>query len=72
MDGNGLAKIEDPNLARALLDKVNTLNINTALQTLIATTIFAALPKDVTAPLAFFALLFVTLYFSEGKLSDES
>lgn len=39
-------------MAKTILDKVNDMNLSTGRDCLIAAGVFAALPKDVTAPLA--------------------
>jgi hypothetical protein len=57
VDGK-IEKIDDPALARAILDKVNNMNTATGLQGLLAGATFAILPQSVSSPLAFFALLF--------------
>jgi hypothetical protein len=68
VDGNGMSKIDDPNLARAFVKKVNDFNISSTAQAVALMGVFAALPRSFTGPFAFFAILFTGLYFLEGKL----
>ena len=57
MDGV-IQTVDDPSLARAILDKVNKLNLETGVQAVAASVIFAVLPQSTSAPLVFFAALF--------------
>lgn len=70
-EANGtLEKIEDRNLARAILDKVNNMNIETGLQCTAIAAAYAALPQSMTASAAFFAVLYGALYFVQGKIPN--
>ena len=51
--------VDDPDLARALLEKVNELNFETILKVVVVSAAFAVLPQSASVPLAFFAALFV-------------
>ena len=64
VDGRGMSKIEDADLANALLDKVNAFNGTTAIQSAIAVVIFAAIPKGAAVFFCFLA----GLYFLQGKV----
>ena len=68
MDGNGLSKIEDSNLARAILDKVNAMNLDTAIQCFLASGVFAVLPQSASVALVESALVFGALYALNGKI----
>jgi hypothetical protein len=68
VDGNGLSKIEDSNIARAILEKVNTMNADTAIQCFTTAGLFAILPQSASAPLVAIALAFATLYALNGKI----
>lgn len=71
VDGNGLTRIEDPNLAQAILQRVNAMNLNTALQVGVPVTLFALVPQSTSAPLAFFLALFSLLYAVRNKVPKE-
>lgn len=66
--GDGLTKIDDANLASAILAKVNRMNIDTAIQGFVPVAIFAALPQSSSAPLVFFGLVFAALYAAKDKI----
>jgi hypothetical protein len=68
VDGNGLSKIEDPNTARAILNKVNNMNLDNLIQCSAYAGAFAVLPRSASVPLVLFALLFTTLYALQGKI----
>lgn len=53
-----MKKIDDPIVARSLLEKVNSLNIDTAIKCLLVSGTFAALPQSVSAPLVVVAVAF--------------
>jgi len=59
----GLQPIQDLTVAQKLLDKVNDMNISTGRDCLIVASIFAALPKDVTAPIAALGVIAAGAYF---------
>ena len=63
VDGTGMTKIDDPQLARAFVDNINALNVQTGVDALLYSVAFAILPQSVTYPLAFFALIFGALYY---------
>lgn len=60
-----MKKIEDPNLARAILGKVNAMNLDTATRCAVAAGIFAVLPQSTAAPLVGSALVLAGM-FSEN------
>lgn len=68
MDGNGLSKIEDSNLANAILEKVNAMNADTAIRCFVVAGAFAILPQSASVPLVTSALLFAALYALNGKI----
>jgi hypothetical protein len=70
VDGNGLAKIEDANVARAILKKVNDMNTETVVKVAVPATLFALLPQSASAPLVAVAATFAALYFSQGKIPE--
>lgn len=72
VDENGLSKIEDPNLFRNFLEKVNAYDIETARFCALVSGAFALLPQSATSPAAAFAVLFAALYFRYGKLPKDS
>lgn len=68
---DGLFKIEDQSLARALLEKVNAFNVSTGIKAFVVAVTFGALPQTITAPMAFSATLAFVLYFLKDKLPNE-
>jgi hypothetical protein len=54
--------VGDPAVAQALLSKVNAMNASSAFQSLLGAFAFAALPRSMSAPLAFFLGVFAILY----------
>ena len=50
--------VDDPSLARAILDKVNKMNVDTGLQAILAAGALAILPQCASAPLVFFSALY--------------
>lgn len=52
-----MKKIEDPNLARAILGKVNAMNLDTAVRCAVVAGIFAVLPQSTAAGLVGSALV---------------
>jgi len=68
VDGQGLKKIEDSNVARAILEKVNALNAKTVVQAILIAGSFAILPQSASAPLVVSALIFAALYALNGKV----
>ena len=68
VDGNGLSQIDDPNLARFILNKVNAMNAETAIKVIAPVTVFAILPQSSSAPLVAFSLLFAALYVVKDKI----
>jgi len=65
VDGTGMRKIEDPDLARAFLEKINALNTGIGRDILFVSTVFALLPQDFTSSLAF-CLTIVTVLYALG------
>jgi len=51
--------------------KVNSMNLETARDVIIVSSIFAVLPQDFTSKIAIFTLLFGGLYFLNGKLPKD-
>jgi len=70
VDGKGMSKIEDPAVARALLDKVNQFNLVSFVQVATCVSIFALLPQSSAFPLVSFAAIFVALYFAQDKIPE--
>jgi len=68
VDGTGIRKIEDENLAQAFLSKVNEMNVNTGRDVLIVATIFAALDHVFVFKLALSSILVLGLYLLKGKI----
>ena len=68
MDGTGIRDIEDPNLARAFMVKVNQMNLDTGRDVLLLASLFAILPQELTSKLAFVTVALSGLYFLNGKL----
>lgn len=71
MDGNGIAPIDDRDLAQKLLQKVNEMNDYIGASSLLGCLIFAALPQDVVAKVAAFGVLLAGFYFVSDKLPAE-
>lgn len=70
VDGTGMRKIEDPNLARAFLEKINALNTGIGRDIFLASTMFALLPQDFTASLALWVPILTILYVLGLKPED--
>ncbi len=68
VDGNGLSTIQDANLAKAILDKVNNMNADTAIRCIAIAGTFAILPQSSSVALVGSALLFALLYAINGKI----
>ncbi len=68
VDGTGIRKIEDQDLARAFMEKVNEMNLETGRNAVILAAAFAALPHDLVAKLAAVSVVLGALYFLEGKI----
>ena len=68
LDGNGLSQIDDPNLASAILNKVNAMNAETALKVVLPVVVFASLPQSSSAPLVTSGLLFAALYAAKDNI----
>jgi hypothetical protein len=71
VDGQGLTKIEDPILARRLLDRVNGMNIQNGLQATGIASLFALLPKATTQSTAIVVALCAVLYLLQDRLPKE-
>jgi len=71
VDGTGIRKIEDEDLATAFMTKVNGMNIDTVKDAVIVSGIFAALPYDVTGKLAAVTLCLGSLYLLNGKIPKD-
>lgn len=72
VDGNGLSKIEDPDLANAFVDKVNDYMFKSGGQVFLATSVFAFLPQSVVARATFCVLTIAALYFAQGKIPPQA
>lgn len=70
MDGNGLSKIEDSGVARAINDKVNQMNSQTGI-VFIPVAIFAALPDGQSKAIVLSAAIGAALYFLREKIPKE-
>ena len=57
-------------MARAILQKVNAMNLDTAVKVAVPTVAFAVLPQSASAPLVVFGLLFAALYAVQGKIPE--
>jgi len=71
VDGTGIRKIDDDDLARAFMVKVNEMNLETGRDALLLAAGFAALPSDVTSKLAGVTAVLGSLYFLQGKVPKE-
>ena len=58
VDGNGLRKIEDPNLAQAILQRVNNMNIDNGIRCIALAGAFALLPQSTSVAMVSFGLLY--------------
>ena len=68
-DNAGLQKIDNPDTARAIISKVNALNLQTAFQTGLPVALFALLPQSVSAPLVGCAVVFGALYLGRDQIA---
>jgi len=68
VDGTGIRKIDDDNLARAFMTKVNEMNLESGRDAFLLAVGFAALPSDFTGKLAGATALVTTLYLLRGKI----
>ena len=60
--------IEDQSVAQKILDKVNEMNVSTGRDCILAAGVFAALPKDITTPVAAFGAIAAGIYvFGQSK-----
>lgn len=66
-----MSEIEDPETARAILAKVNAMNLDTVIKVSIPVAAFALLPQFISAPLAGVLALGSLLYAAQGKLLSE-
>jgi len=67
-----MRKIEDPELARAFLERINALNIGIGKDVLIASIVFASLPQGLTSPLAVWTTILIALYVWSVRISSSS
>jgi hypothetical protein len=67
-----LAKIEDPDIARGILDKVNAFNLETGLKVGVPVSFFALLPQSTSVPLVLSALALGALYVAKDKFPQSS
>jgi len=68
VDGTGIRKIEDDSLARAIMTKVNDMNVNTGFEAFALASAFAVLPQEVSFKLAACSLLLGGLYLLQGRV----
>jgi hypothetical protein len=68
VDGQGIKKIDDVNVAQAILDKVNAMNADTAIRAAVIAAVFAILPQSTSVPLVFSVVIFAGK--QEGWLVD--
>jgi len=66
VDGTGMRKIEDPNLARAFLNRVNDMNISVSRDAFLVSALFAILPQEVVSSISLCAA-FVALLYAWGE-----
>lgn len=71
IDGTGIRNIDDDDLAKAFLVKVNEMNVETGLEALLLAASFAALPSDFTGRVAGVTVVVASLYFLQGKIPKE-
>jgi len=71
VDGTGIRDIQNPNLARAILEKVNAMNLQTGRDVILLSAIFASLPQSLTSTLGIWSALFGALYLLNGKIPQE-
>jgi hypothetical protein len=71
VDGTGIRKIEDEDLARAFLNKVNEMNIETGRDAILLAGGFALLPSELTGKLALVTLVLGGLYLLNGKVPKD-
>lgn len=71
MDGRGLSDIDDPVVARALMEKVSDFNGQVGLSSLAIVAFFALLPQATASTIAILTLIFGGIYFLEGKIPVE-
>lgn len=66
-----MSEIDDPDVARAILTRVNDLNVQTILVTLAASVAFASLPEATTTTASYAAILFTVLYFLRDRIPED-
>ena len=67
VDGTGLQPVEDPNLARALLQRVNDLNVRVGVQVAVPVALFALLPQSAASHLVTCVLVGAALHLFGDK-----
>jgi hypothetical protein len=70
--GRGIEKIQDLDLARALLNKTNDMNSAIGIQVLAPVALFALLPQSTAVPIVVSLLVFTALYAAKDKLDEMS
>lgn len=68
LDDTGLVPVPDANLAKALLDRVNALNLEIAVKACVPVVFFAVLPQSSAVSLVVFSWLFAALYVARDKI----
>lgn len=63
--------VDDPELARAFLEKVNRMNRDTGRDVFIATALWSALPQDVAASIASVGIVVAGLYLIRDTIPGE-
>jgi hypothetical protein len=71
IDGNGLSKIENPETARAILRKVNAMNVQTAFLCGIPAAFFALLSQQQSVTLVLWSLFFAALYIGRDRVPKD-
>jgi hypothetical protein len=66
-----MSAIDDPSIARAILDKVNQMNVETGVKVILPVALFALLPSSTSQLIAFFVFLGTVLYTLRDKLPEE-
>lgn len=72
VDDTGIRDIQDPNLARAILEKVNAMNLQTGRDVILLSAIFAILPQSLTSTLGIWSSILGGLYLLNGKIPQEN
>lgn len=63
--------VDDPNVATALLEKVNALNVRTSVDALVVSVIWSALPQSLTQQISLLGVASAVLYLLRGRIPDK-